>query len=291
MAPHPASQFSVLSRFTGASFAMSSMFSAQLGTVLAVPLMVVHDPLGIFALFFGFTALTSLVLFRPKLRGLSLRHWYSAGALGLAMAVMLLCYAEAVTRIPVGPTVTIDFLGPLGVAALSLTGWPRVVLPALAACGVVAMSLSPHGLVLAPVGVLYALGAAAGWACYIVLMRHVGALFSAQEGLCLSVLMAAIFALLVAFSLEPMRPLWPHIPTIFGLSLLIPFALELAALRKMEMGIFSILTSLEPAIGSLLGFICLNQMLSLQQLGGIFTVILASACAVLMAPKAACTPL
>lgn len=259
------------------------MFSAQLGAAVAVPLMVAQGSFGISALRLAFAAIFSLVLVRPNFRGFTRRQWRGAAALGVVMAAMTLCYFMAVTEIPVGPAITIDYLGPLGVAILSLKGWPRVILPILAAGGVTAMSYSGHGWLFAPAGILFSLAAAAGWAGYIVLMRHIGQLFSDQDGLCLSFTTAAIVALPAAFLLEPAGHWLAHLPAIAGLALLfplIPFGLELVALRRMEMGTFSILMSLEPAIGALLGFLLLDQTLSPRQMAGIFAVMAASAGAV-----------
>ena len=287
-APHP--QFSTTSRFTGMGLALCSMSSAQIGASLAVPLMLASNSLHLSTLILVCDAILGLVIFRPRFKRFSARQWCAAASLGLAMAVMLLCYYVTVTLIPVGAAITLDSLGPLTVAILALKGWPRVVLPALAGFGVLVMSYSPHGWLFAPVGILFALAAGTGWACYIVLMRHVGRLFSAQDGLCLSFLMAALFALPVAFCLTPTTGWLQHLPDIFGLAILstfAPFLLELTALRKLEMGTFSMLMSLEPAIGTLAAFIVLGQTLALQQLGGVLAVILASAGAVLLAQTAA----
>jgi inner membrane transporter RhtA len=119
-------------------------------------------------------------------------------------------------------------------------------------------------------------------------MRHIGRLFSAQDGLCLSLLIASIVAVPVALVLEAGEWL-SHLPAIFGLALLapfIPFVLEMMALRRIEIGIFSIMMSLEPAFGMLLGLAVLQQYLSLQQIAGVLAVMGASAGAVLLSPKA-----
>jgi inner membrane transporter RhtA len=116
-------------------------------------------------------------------------------------------------------------------------------------------------------------------------MRHVGRLFSAQEGLCLSLIAAAALALPAACFLEPPVEWLGQIPVVAGLAVLsplLPFALEMAALRRMEMGAFSIVMSLEPAFGALFGFVILGQALSLRQIGGLLAVMAASSGAVLL---------
>jgi inner membrane transporter RhtA len=119
-----------------------------------------------------------------------------------------------------------------------------------------------------------------------MLMRHVGKLFSAQDGLCLSLIVAAALALPAAWLLAPPADWLVGLPVVAGLAVLsplLPFALEMAALRRLEIGRFSIIMSLEPAIGALLGYLILQQALSLRQIAGMLLVITASAAAVLPA--------
>lgn len=272
-------------QITGPALAGGSMISSQLGIALAVPLMLVHGSFGVSAMRLGFAALFCFLWVRPNFLRYDRRQWLGAFALGVAMAVMTMCFFTAARLIPMGAAITIDFLGPLGLAVLALRGWPRLVLPLAAALGVLAVSYGNHGKLLDPAGILFALGAACGWAGYIVLMRHVGRLFTAQEGLCLSLIAAAVLALPVACYLEPPAHWLGQLYEIAGLAVLsplLPFALEMAALRRMEMGIFSIVMSLEPAFGALFGFIILGQALSLQQIGGVLTVMAASAAAILL---------
>jgi inner membrane transporter RhtA len=273
------------SPLTGPGLALGSMISSQLGIAVAVPLMLVHGSFGISALRLGFAALFCFAWVRPNFRRFDRRQWLGAFALGVAMALMTMCFFTAVRLIPMGPAITIDFLGPLGVAVLALRGWPRLVLPLAAALGVLAVSYGSHGKLLDPAGILFAAGAACGWAGYIVLMRHVGRLFSAQEGLCLSLITAASLALPAACFLEPPAHWLHQLPLVAGLAMLsplLPFALEMAALRRMELGTFSIVMSLEPAFGALFGFLILGQALSVSQIGGVLTVMAASAGAVLL---------
>lgn len=273
------------SPLTGPGLALGSMISSQLGIALAVPLMVAHGSFGVSALRLGFAALFCLAWARPNFRRFDRWQWVGALALGAAMAMMTMCFFTAAKLIPMGPAITIDFLGPLAVAVLALRGWPRFALPLVAALGVLAVSHGAHGKLLDLAGILFALAAACGWAGYIVLMRHVGRLFSAQEGLCLSLLTAAALALPAACFLEPPADWLGQLPAVAGLAILsplLPFALEMAALRRMELGTFSIIMSLEPAFGAIFGFLILGQALSLTQIGGVILVMAASAGAVLL---------
>lgn len=277
-----------LGRLAGVSFAMCAMLSAQLGAVISVPLMVSEGSFRISAVRLLCAAAISLALVRPNFLSFNRHQWKGAIALGIAMSLMLMCYFTAVSMIPNGAATAIMFLGPVGVAVYSMSGWSRVALPALAAIGVVALSVDSDGWLFSPVGALFAIAAGAGWAAYIVLMRHLGTLFSAQDGLCLSLIVATTIAIPVSYVLEPTGEWLAHLPAVAGLALLaplIPFALEMMALRWIEMGTFSILMSLEPALGTLLGLAILQQYLSLQQIAGVLAVMGASAGAVLLSPK------
>ena len=268
---------------------MCAMISAQLGAVMSVPLMVSEGSFRISALRLLCAAAISVLLIRPKLGSYSRQQWKAAIALGIAMSLMVMCYFTAVSMIPTGPATAILFLGPIGVAVCSIRGGWRIALPGLAAIGVVAISVNGEGWLFSPVGALFALGGAAGWAAYIVLMRRIGELFSAQDGLCLSLVVAAAIAVPASYLLEPTGEWLSHFAAIAGLALLaplIPFVLEMMALRRIEMGTFSILMSLEPAVGMLLGLAILQQQISLQQLAGILAVMSASVGAVLVSAKA-----
>ena len=276
-------------RLAGVGFAVCAMISAQLGAVMSVPLMVSEGSFRISALRLLCAAAISVLFIRPNLRSFSRQQWQAAVALGIAMSLMVMCYFTAVSMIPTGPATSILFLGPIGVAVCSIRGPWRIALPGLAAVGVVAISVNTEGWLFSPIGALFALGGAAGWAAYIVLMRRIGELFSAQDGLCLSLVVAAAIAVPASYLLEPTGEWLANFAAIAGLALLaplIPFVLEMMALRRIEMGTFSVLMSLEPAVGMLLGFAILQQRISSQQLAGILAVIGASVGAVLVSSKA-----
>ncbi len=287
----PGSRWQVASRvrIAGVSFAICAIISAQIGSVASVPLMASEGSFRISAVRLVCAALVTLVVVRPNIRIYDRRQWKAAVALGIAMSSMLMCYFAAVTRIPAGVAIAIQFLGPVGVAVYAMKGWGRFILPGLAASGIAAMCLGNGGWLLSPTGVAFALAGALGWASHIVLMRRIGLLFSAHDGLCLSIAIASIIALLVSCILEPGGQWLTHLPAIAGLALLlplIPFVLEMMALRRIDMGTFSILMSLEPALGAFLGFVMLDQHLSMQQLAGILAVMSASLGAVAMSSKA-----
>jgi inner membrane transporter RhtA len=129
-------------------------------------------------------------------------------------------------------------------------------------------------------GVGFAAAAALGWAAYILLMKRVGAAFPGLQGLSIALLVAAVAAVPVSFIARPnVLAVAPFVSTI-GLAVLtplLPYALEMMALRKMSTRAFGIFMSMEPAISAVLGYVILAQRLSLRQISGIGCVVLASA--------------
>jgi Predicted permease, DMT superfamily len=129
-------------------------------------------------------------------------------------------------------------------------------------------------------GIVFAAVAALGWAGYIILMKKVGASFSGLQGLSIALLVAAVAAMPVSFvDKGNVLTLVPLLSTI-GLGLLsplLPYALEMMALRRMGTRAFGIFMSMEPAISAVLGFAILAQRLSLRQICGIGCVVAASA--------------
>jgi len=196
---------------------------------------------------------------------------------------MNLCFYQSIARIPLGIAVTIEFLGPLGVAIAGSRKAVDFVWAALAAAGVAMLSLTGGNVTL--VGVLFALGAAVGWASYILLGQRVGRQVAGPDGLALALavggLVLAPFGIAGAGArLLNLRNLGLGL-VVAILSSAIPFSLEFAALRRLSSHVFGILMSLEPAMGAAAGFLLLGQRLSLRDLAAIGLVTVASAGATL----------
>lgn len=174
----------------------------------------------------------------------------------------------------------IDFLGPLSVATIGYGLSRRLVWPLIAALGVLALAHDGDGWVGDVAGILFALGAGTGWAIYIVLTKKIGASFKGLEGLSMSLVVAALVATpfgfvgavpkLDAYGLIEMAGLAVLVP-------LLPYTLELIALRRMPTASFGILMSLEPAIAAIAGFVILVQPMTLLQMAGTALVVAASA--------------
>ncbi len=265
--------------FVAPLFTLASMTSVQLGAGLSKPLMEVLGPMGTTWLRLAFAAVILAAISRPRVFSYTAAQWRAAALLGVTMAGMTLCYFQAVTRIPLGLATSIDFLGPLAVAAFGMRRLRHLIWPALAAVGVVMLVRDRAGWTVDLVGAGFALGAATGWACYIILMKRVGSAFSGLEGLSMSFIFAAIAALPFGFhqAVAGATPL--YVLAAAGLAVLVPllpFALEMQALRRMTTRVFGVLMSAEPAIGALVGMAVLGQHLSLLQWSGLLCVTIAS---------------
>lgn len=256
-----------------------SMLCVQFGAALSAPTMAAFGAFSTTWLRLAWAAVALALIVRPKLRSYSRAHWRAAGVLGLAMAGMTLCFFSALERIPLGLAVAIDFLGPLTVATLGVKRMRALLWPLLAVAGVLLLAHDRAGWVGEPVGMLLALGAACGWGSYIVLMKKTGALFAGLEGLSVSLIAAALAATPFGIFESGLHIVPAQLAATAGLALLVPllpYALEMIALRHMPAASFGILMSLEPAIGAFAGFVVLSQPLTALQLAGTCFVVCAS---------------
>lgn len=272
-------------------FCLAAMLTVQTGIALSTPLFRTLGVAGTTSLRMTTAALVLLVWTRPRLRGRSRRALLSAGLLGLASAGMTLLFADAVHRLPMGTAATIEFLGPLAVALLFSRRLGHVLWAVLAGAGVVLLTLvgAAHSTTLDPQGLASAFGAAACLAGYILLTQRVGQAFDGFDGLALSLTVAALalapFGLPQAWhGLARSTDPWLLLAAAAGVAMLfpvIPYLLEMVALRRLPERVFSVIASLEPAVSALVGLVVLGQVLGGAQLLGIACVIGASAGATL----------
>lgn len=262
----------------------------EVGASLAVLLFPELGPLGMVMLRLVFSALILLVIARPSLRGHSRGAWWAVVQFGLVLATMNGLFYLALERLPLGVTVTIEVLGPLVlsiVAARRASAWGWA---GLAFVGVLALGGGGWDR-LDPLGVLFALGAAASWAFYILASAKVGREFVKLDGLALAMAVGALIALpfgIMDAGTALLR--WDLLAlgaAVAILSSTIPYALELMALRRLPAAAFAILMALGPATASLAGWLLLGQHLSWLELVGVALVILASIGAVRSSARAA----
>ncbi|MBC7273184.1 MAG: EamA family transporter [Streptomyces sp.] len=252
--------------------------SVQFGGALAVSLMPRAGALGVVALRLLVAAIVLLVVCRPRLRGHSRTDWNTVILFGLVMGAMNGLFYQAVARIPLGPAVTLEVLGPLALSVLASRRAINVLWAALALAGVFLLGGGVGDL--DPVGAAFALGAGAMWAAYIVFSARTGRRFPQADGLALAMAIAAVLFLPLGIAESGTKLMDP---VTFGLgaavavlSSVLPYTLELLALRRLPASTFAILMSLEPALAAAAGFLVLSQALSATQAAAIALVIAAS---------------
>ncbi|KOG36906.1 EamA family transporter [Streptomyces resistomycificus] len=256
--------------------------SVQFGAALAVTLMPRAGALGVVTLRLLAAALVLLVICRPRLRGHSRADWGTVVVFGLTMAAMNGLFYQAVDRIPLGLAVTLEVLGPLALSVLVSRRALNLVWAGLALAGVFLLGGGGSGGFgdLDPVGVAFALGAGAMWAAYIVFSARTGRRFPQADGLALAMGVAALVFLPLGVAESGGKLLDPTTlalgSAVAVLSSVLPYTLELLALRRLPASTFAILMSLEPAIAATAGFLILNQALSVVESLAIALVIAAS---------------
>ncbi|MEU7471866.1 EamA family transporter [Streptomyces sp. NPDC044984] len=253
--------------------------SVQFGGALAVTLMPRAGALGVVTLRLLVAALVLMVLCRPRLRGHSRADWGTVIVFGIAMAAMNGLFYQSVARIPLGPAVTLEVLGPLALSVLASRRAVNLVWAALALAGV--FLLGGGGFSgLDPLGVAFALGAGAMWAAYIVFSARTGRRFPQADGLALAMAVAAVLFLPLGVVESGTKLLDPTVlglgAAVAVLSSVLPYTLELLALRRLPASTFAILMSLEPALAAAAGFLILDQALSTAEAAAIALVIAAS---------------
>lgn len=206
-------------------------------------------------------AVIFLVIARPWRSVWTRANLLTCIALGVVTAILTLSFLQAVVRIPLGTASALEFLGPLTVAVLRGRGTARLWAVA-AAAGVVLMT-GPWASSPDPVGIGYALIAAACWGAYILLTQRAGDAVAGVQALAISMPVAALVATAIVGPSTFGRLSWSVVIIGIGLALLmpvIPFTLELLALRRLKTAAFGILMSVEPAIALLIGLVLLGQI-------------------------------
>jgi inner membrane transporter RhtA len=251
-----------------------------LGSAIARTLFDDVGPGGTVMMRIVFAAVALAVLWRPSLRGHDRADLWLAGAFGLTLAAMNFTFYESIDRIPLGAAVTCEFVGPLGVAVFG-SRRPRDLLWVALAAGGILLLAAPSGSGLNAPGVILALVAGGWWAAYILLSARTGRAFPGGTGLALAMAVAALLILPVGIAEGGSDLLRPEV---FGpgivvavLSSLIPYSLEIEALRRMPAHVFGVLMSLEPAAAAVVGLVVLSQVLKPNEWAGMALVVLASA--------------
>lgn len=261
----------------GAVMAVSAMVSVQLGMAVAVNLIEDIGSDGTAWLRLAWAGLLLLVVVRPRPSSFTRKTFGMCVVLGVVSAAVSLFFMASLDRLPLGTATALEFLGPLAVAAAHGTGRARLLWPGLAALGVVLLS-QPFGGGVDLKGVLLALAAGAAWAVYILLTQNVGDQVAGVTGLAVSMPVAGVVA---TFTVSPavFERMTLHVLLVgLGMAILlpvVPFVLELLALRRLTTAAFGTLMCLEPALAFVVGFTLLHQRLDGWAVAGIVVVVVA----------------
>ena len=233
-----------------------------------------------------FSTILLMAFWRPWRRAWT---WADAPILvlfGATLGLMNLLFYSAIKTVPFGLAIAVEFTGPLAVALWSSKkplDFVWIVL-AVAGMGLIlplgnTMGADMQAVAIDHVGIAYALGAGACWAVYIVVGQRVAdriGAFATPMGMLVAALLVTPVGISVAGA-SLLNPEWMLAG--LGIALLssaIPYSLEMYSLKHLPKQTFSILLSLEPAVGALAGWLVLSEQLSTQQLCAIGLIMAAS---------------
>jgi inner membrane transporter RhtA len=260
-----------------------SIVSMQIGAAVATKLFATLGPAGTVFFRLAFSAVFLAVATRPRIRSIRATEWRAIVVLGIAIAMMNSPFYLAIARIPLGVASAIQFIGPL-VVGIATSRRPRDFVWLAMAAGGVAILSRDIGTTLDPIGVLYALLAAAGWAGFILASKWVGrtaqGAIGGGAGLTLSLAASAVFAGPFYAAESSFGVIsWAALGGAFAVAILstaLPLSLEFAALKRLPARAYSVLVTLEPATAAIVGLLLLGQPLDLTISAAIMLISVAS---------------
>jgi inner membrane transporter RhtA len=259
--------------------ALLSILSVQMGAAVGKGLFPAVGPLGTTFLRLGFAAVLLLPLWRPQVRGLTRTQYINVLLFGIILAAMNGAFYSAIRFIPLGVAVTLEFVGPLGLALAQSRRVKDIIWTLLAGVGILLLAPIGHEAVNL-LGAGLAVLAGLFWAGYIVCSARVGRSFTGGRGLALAVAVATVVIAPLGISSGGTALLRPQVLlTGVGIAILssvIPFSLELEALRRLPSRVFGVLMSIEPAVATLIGFLVLREAIELHEILAIALIVSAS---------------
>jgi inner membrane transporter RhtA len=260
----------------GAAMIVGCSVAIQTAAAVAHDLFDRLGPTGVSALRFGLGALVLLAIARPSVRGRDAAAWRSIVAYGVALAVLNVTFFEAIDRIPMGIAVTLAFVAPLAMALASSRRRRDVGFALLAAAGVITLGgLDRPGSM---AGVALAVLTGCAWIAVAYSARSVGSLTRRMDGLALALPIAALLTFpLGVGEFDQIDGRTFLLALLIGVGgLIVPFALELEGLRRLEPRIVAVVYSVDPGIAALVGFLALDERLTLPQIVALVAVMAAS---------------
>lgn len=255
------------------------MFSLEFGSAFAAMAIDASSAGVVVTLRMGLAGLILVILLRPRLRGLSGTDWAWLAGLAATMGLMNFFFYLSIDRIPLGAAVTIELVGPLILSAARARRPRALAFTALAFGGVVMLGWSGlHDLTVA--GVACALIAGAFWAGYILTTEGTGRRFSGQTGLALALIVGGIGLAPIGLVTAPAAFIDPRVLAlgviVAVMSSIIPYGIDMAALRVLPAGLFATLTALAPATAAIAGIVVLGQHMSVLSWAGLIVVVTAA---------------
>jgi inner membrane transporter RhtA len=260
---------------------LAAMLCFQMGATLAKSLFPIVGAGGTAALRLAIAAAILLAVWRPWHIRFTRRELRTLIVYGVAMGWMNYLFYLALSYIPLGITMALEFTGPLAIALFASRRPVDFLWIVLAALGLVALlPLGLGGHPLSVLGVLCALGAGACWALYILFGRRAGAAHGGQIT-SLGTAIGAVMIVPLGAAQSGAALLAPAIlPLALGVAVLssaLPYSLEMYAMPRIATRTFGVLMSLNPALGAVAGLIFLDETLTLVQWAAIASIVAASA--------------
>jgi inner membrane transporter RhtA len=252
--------------------------SVQLGAGFAKRLFTEIEPDGVVWLRLATSAVVLVLWARPRVRGRTRAEWLAVVRFGVCLGVMNWAIYQSFSRIPIGVAVTIEFIGPLVLAAVGFRRARDLQWVGLAAVGVLLLGFERAHL--DPVGVAFALVAGAAWAGYILSSAETGRRWEGIDGLAMASVVAVVMLGPLLLTVDGDALMDTRILLIGAavglLSSVVPYSAELTALRRLPAATFGVLMSLEPAAAALAGLAVVGEDLAAVQWAAIGCVVVAS---------------
>ena len=261
------------------TFFICSAIFHYLGPAFAVLLFASVDVLGVAWLRIASAATVFAVWKRPwrLFAELGADERWIVVAFGFVLAIMNVCFYLAINRLPLGTVGTIEFLGPIGLAAFGVRTM-RNFAALLLACGGVFLLTSVR-ITGEPIGYIFAFANCALFVLYILLGHRIAA--SGGRGgvdrLAMAMVVASIVITPIGLKSASGALLDPKIllagAGVGICSSVIPYICDQFAMARLSKATFALMLSLLPATACLVGIVVLRQIPSISEVGGVGAVI------------------
>ena len=260
----------------GAAMILGTSASIQIAAAIAHDLFDTLTPTGVSALRFALGTAIILPAVRPAVRGRDRETWYAIAIYGVSLGILNVTFFESIDRLPLGLAVTFAFVAPLGVALAGSRRRRDVAFALLAGAGVLVLGGIDRPDSAA--GVAFAVTAGCAWVSVAFAGRSVGRRTRRVDGLALAIPIACLvtlpFGIGHAGALDARALALGLVIAVGGM--ILPFALELEGLRRLEPRLVAVIYSADPAIAALIGLVALSQSLTPPEVLGMAAVIAAS---------------